>query len=140
MTPPSERFIGGSSEIERAIKSWISGSSKIFSDKTCSRRLCASDNDWLMFGVCERERFKAKRSRGVAVPRFKRPTRRSKSETSFKRKRILSRRMESVNSETAESRVWISERFIEGRRSHERKRRAPIPVTVASMTLKRQRL
>ena len=116
--------------IARSIRSRVSGSSKIFSDNTCSNREVASAKTLFTAGACFIERFSASRSRGLAVPRLSRPIRRSRSLTSFNRNRIFSRKIVSDNSVTAASRVCISLRLSEGRKSHCRKSLEPIPVTV----------
>ena len=130
ITPPSLTFIGGSSLIARSIRSRVSGSSKIFSDNTCSKREVASARTLFTAGACLIERFNASRSRGPAVPRLSRPMSRSRSLISFNRNRIFSRNIVSESSVTAASRVCISLRLSEGRKSHCRKSLEPIPVTV----------
>ena len=133
MTPPSLKVSGGSGTMVLSMRDRRSLSSSI--DRCSASRRSADRRPRAVrtAGIFARETESASTSRGFAVSRVTRLSRRSRSRMPSSACRNCSRAIVSLTwASTASRRSWISARSIDGRSSQERSRRLPMGVPVAS--------
>ncbi len=134
-TPPSPSEAGASGSMAASIRSATSAKGSSRACRAASGALSGSPRASATVGIRRSEPASAKRSRGVARPAPAFAASRSRSEIPFKASRSRRRRLTSwYSSSTASKRRRMASSSPSGRSTHPRSNRAPIGVSVRSMT------